>query len=631
MKTTIYVLLIAPFIFCLASCGKTFLQRPALGALSEDVLANKKGVEALLVGAYGALDGQAEEQNLAGGGQWEASPDNWIYGSVAAGDAHKGSDASDQPPIAAIAVGNSDPSNGFFNTKWKSVYEGIARCNSVLLVLDKATDVIDADRSEISAEARFLRGYYYFDLKKMFDHVPWINDSTINFNQPNDQDIWPYIEADFQYAMNNLPETQSQVGRVNKWAAAAFLAKVYMFEHKYEQAKPLYDQIITQGVTSNGLKYDLVPDFEDNFNAASENNAESVFAIQMAANTGSGTTADANQGDMLNFPYNSPFGCCGFFQPTQDLVNSYRTNPKTGLPYLDSYNQHAVKNDMGILSTQSFSPDQGTLDPRLDWTVGRRGVPYLDWGPFPGQEWIRDQSYSGPYAPKKNVYWQATQDKYYDGNSWAPGTAINYVAMRFSDVLLMAAECEVEVGSLDKARAYVNRVRARAANKNGLVDNSYNAAYAAATVNNQAAMLALSSDDIKPGDWVIRNDRHSTFVLIKGKPNQLSNWDEYTNSNYKVGLYTIPWASKDEARKAIRFERKIELAMEGHRFFDLVRWGIADQVINTFYGYESKITSDLKGAHFTKGKNEYYPIPQRQIDLSVVNGAPLLTQNPGYH
>lgn len=631
MKTKIYTLAATIFVLLAASCGKDFLQRPALGSLSQEVLANKKGVESLLIGAYGALDGQAEEENLAGGGQWEASPDNWIYGSVAAGEAHKGSDASDQPPIAAIAVGDSDPSNGFFNTKWKSVYEGIARANSVLQVLAIAEDITDDEKKEIEAEARFLRGYYYLDLKKMFNMVPWISDSTADYNQPNDKDIWPEIEEDFQYAFDNLPVTQSDVGRANKWAAAAFLAKVYMFEDKYQDAKPLYDQIIAQGETSNGLKYDLVAHFEDNFDAATENNAESVFAIQMAANTGSGTIADANQGDMLNFPYNSPFGCCGFFQPTQDLVNSYRTNPSTGLPYPDDYNQHAVKSDMGILSNQSFTPDQGTLDPRLDWTVGRRGIPYLDWGPFPGQDWVRDQNYSGPYAPKKNVYWEATQGEYYDPNSWAPGSAINYVTMRFADVLLMAAECEIEAGSMDKAREYVNRVRARAANTEGMVNYTYNEAYAKASVSSQAAMLALSSNDIKPGDWVVRTDRHSTFVLIKGKPDDIHNWDEYIMPNYKIGLYTNTWTDKEQARKAVRFERKLELAMEGHRFFDLVRWGIADQTMNAFYQYENTITTDLKGAHFTKGKNEYYPIPQRQIDLSTTGGVPVLKQNPGYH
>ncbi len=625
MKKIIIPVLVGFYCILLCSCSKSFLDRPPLGSLSQDILANKKGVESVLVGAYGALDGQ----NLDGS-EWEAAPDNWVYGSIAAGDAHKGSDATDQPPIASIAVGNSDPTNGFFNTKWKAVYEGISRCNSVLQILPKVEDATDEEKNAIAGEARFLRAYFYFDLKKMFNMVPLITDSTTDYNQPNDKDIWSFIEEDFEFAMNNLPETQSEVGRANKWAAAAFLAKTYLYEDKYQDAKPLFDQIIEQGQTPNGLKYDLVNNFEDNFNAATENNAEAVFAIQMAANTGSGDIADANQGDMLNFPYNSPFGCCGFYQPTQDLANSYRTDPATGLPYPDTYNQYPIKNDMGIFSNASFTPDQGTVDPRLDWTIGRRGIPYLDWGPFPGRDWVRDQTYSGPYAPKKNVYWHATQGQYYDGNSWAPGTAINYVSMRFSDVLLMAAECEAEAGSLDKAREYVNRVRARVANISGQVNNSYNAVYAKATLSTQAQMLALGKSDVKPGDWIIRTDRNSTFVLIKGTPDDISNWNEYTLPDYKVGLYTSPWSSKDDAVKAIRFERKLELAMEGHRYFDLVRWGMADQVINSFYQYESALTSDLRGAHFTKGKNEYYPIPQRQIDLSTVNGAPALKQNPNY-
>jgi hypothetical protein len=250
-----------------------------------------------------------------------------------------------------------------------------------------------------------------------------------------------------------------------------------------------------------------------------------------------------------------------------------------------------VKNDMGIASTDQFIPDQGTLDPRLDWTVGRRGIPYLDWGNHPGKTWIRDQDYGGPYSPKKNLYWQATQDQFYDGSSWAPGTAINYQLLSFSDVLLMAAECEAEVGSLDKAEEYVNRVRNRAGNKSGWV-------YKYANPSDPTA----GNSDVPAADYYIKS---------------------YPTEKFASG-------GKDFALKAIYFERKLELAMQGHRFFDLVRWGIADKAINDYISYESKITTDLLIAHFTKGKNEYYPIPQSQIDLSTANGKSILIQNSGY-
>src|SRR3546814_142508 len=153
----------------------------------------------------------------------------------------------------------------------------------------------------------------------------------------------------------------------------------------------------------------------------------------------------------------------GFYQPSQDLVNSFKTHPATGLPYLENYNTNPVKNDMGITSGDPFTPYTGTLDPRLDWTVGRRGLPYLDWGLHEGQSWVRLQSYAGPYSPKKYVYWQETQETNADQSSWAPGTANNVLIIRFADVLLMAAECEIEAGTLAKAREYINLVRARAA------------------------------------------------------------------------------------------------------------------------------------------------------------------------
>lgn len=567
------VLLAAP------SC-KSFLDRVPPSSLKEELVANKKGITALLVGAYGALDGQdftdGDMTNLSGGAGFAVSPDNWIYGSLCGGDAHKGSDHYDAPPALDLARFNAGTTNSFLNDKWRVDYEGVTRCNTVLRLLPQVTDMSDADKTEVEAEARFLRGHYYSDLKKMFNMVPWIDETTANMKTPNDQDIWPNIEADFKFAMEKLALTQSEVGRPNKWAAACYLAKTYMFEHKYNEAKPLFDEIITQGITSKGEHYQLRDRFEDNFDAATENTSESVFAIQFDANDNSGTSANANQGQMLNYPYNGPFSCCGFFQPTQDLVNSYITNAQ-GLPYLDDYNTHDMNSE--------------TLDPRLDWTVGRQGIPYLDWGVHPGDSWIREASTAGHYSPKKNVYWQATQDKYYDPRGWAPGNAINYNLIRFADVLLMAAECEAQLQNLDVAQTYVNIVRERAA---------------------------------KPESGVYKYVNDS---------DPMGGFQNVPAANYHVTPYpvgTFAGQGQDYALKAIYFERKLELAMEGHRFFDLVRWGIAGDVLNKFFAFEGAMTLDIQGASFTKGRNEYFAIPQRQIDLSNDGGKATLTQNTGY-
>lgn len=582
----------AALAFLGAGCSKGFLNKPALGALTQDQITTTAGVQALLTGAYAALyqegDGNAA---LGGGNAWEASPSDWIYGSVAGGDSHKGSSISDQPPIVPIANAQEVPSNGFFNDKWISLYEGVKRCNTVLQVLAASPSVSSANRTEFSAEAHFLRAHFYFELRRSFKMVPWIDETTTDYNQPNGTDIWPKIEADFTAAMDSLPAVQPNVGQVNSWAAMAYLAKTYVYEAKWAQAKALFDQLIpasyggagTGGVTSNGLSYGLTARFEDNFDASQKNNMESVFAIQMTANDGTLSIAHANGGDMLNFPYNSPFGCCGFFQPSVDLVNSYRTDAN-GLPYVTTYNSHGIANDQGLTSDQPFTPDAGNIDPRLDWTAARRGIPVHDWGLHPGNNWIRDQGSAGPYSNKKNLYWQATSSTYSDQSTWAPGSSINLLVIRFADVLLMAAETEAQLGNYAQAEVYVNDVRTRAANP--------------------ANILYQYKDNTHP----------------------MNGFSTTPAAHYVISPYPAGYFTSSTALPAIYFERKLELACEGHRFFDLARWGIADVVMNAYYQFEGKITADLSTGNFTKGKNEYYPIPQAQIDLS--NGK--LTQNPGY-
>ena len=576
-----------------AGCSKGFLNKPALGALTTDQINNLAGVTAVLNGAYGALDGQGTNvTDLAGQGTpWDASPSNWIYGSVAGGDNHKGSSIGDQPPIVPIANAQEVASNGFFNDKWICLYEGVNRANNVLITMAVTPGLTAAQRTEFSAEAKFLRAHYYFELRRFFNMVPWIDETTTDFNQPNNADVYPKIEADLLVAVDSLPAVQPTVGSVNKWAAMCYLGKVYLYEKKYTQAKAIFDQVIPAayggagagGVTSNGLPYALAARFEDNFDAATKNGPESVFAIQMDANDGTNSIANANQGDMLNFPYKSPFRCCGFFQPSVDLANSYRTDAN-GLPYVTDYNSYGIANDMGLTSAQPFTPDAGNIDPRLDWTVARRGIPVHDWGLHPGNNWIRDQGSAGPYSNKKNLYWQATEGAYSDQSSWAPGSAINYSIIRFADVLLMAAECEAQLSNYAAAETYVNAVRTRAANPANILYQY---------LNNASPMGGFSTTPAA----------------------------KYVVSTYPAGYFTTA-----TALPTIYFERKLELACEGHRFFDLARWGIAGQTLNAYFAFEGQITGDLSTGNFTTGKNEYYPIPQAQIDLS--NG--LLKQNPGY-
>ncbi|MGB3780888.1 MAG: RagB/SusD family nutrient uptake outer membrane protein [Tunicatimonas sp.] len=560
-----------------------FLEVPVTGQVSEPQLLSEGGLNGLLIGVYAGLNG---DTNLG----WFSGQANWLWGSIRGGDANKGSDAGDFNTIIPYARFEQTPTDPLTINKWNGSYEGVSRANIFLTNLAAFEGFAEEDKAPLAAEGRFLRGLYYFELRRAFLNVPWIDETMTDTEAAqvtNTIEIWPNIEAEFQYAVDNLPETQAEVGRVNKSAAKAFLARTYMYQDKFAEAKALYDDIIANGQTSNGLKYGLVENFEDVFRGANENHKESVFAFQAASNTGD--INNTNHEIAMNYPYNTgpsgPGECCGFFQPSFELVNSYRTS--NGLPLLDgSYNtgNNAVADDYGLLSSQAFTPDQGPLDPRLDHSIGRRGIMFLDWQKHPGDAWIRDQGFAGPYTQKKYSYYEADKGTYQDGSSWTPGYhSINYMIMRFSDVLLMAAEAEIEAGSLAKALEYVNLVRARASNS-----------------------VVMDPDTEGPA------------------------------ANYVISPYSA-FGSQDDARRAVRFERKLELALEGQRFFDLVRWKIADPTLNAYLDYEgARLQTNLGGGTFTPNQDEYLPIPQDQIDLqqtvgSEGNTTSALTQNPGYN
>ncbi|ADB37955.1 RagB/SusD family nutrient uptake outer membrane protein [Spirosoma linguale] len=573
----------------LDGCNDSFLTRPPQGQYSPASLSNLKGIEGILIGAYGMIDGQG----IGGQNAWENEVQNWVFGGIPSDDAYKGTDAGDQPEQSFIERYDFQPTNGHIRNKWRGLYEGVARCNNVLDILPQVKDITDARRKQIEAEAKFLRGYFHFEARKIFRYAPYIDEKIYDISDPNstkipnDKEIWPNIEADFNAAAAILPETQSQPGRPTKFAALAHLAKTYMFQGfdissgaantaKLQQAKAVLDQIVNSG------KYKLIDNFSQNFDSDTRNNAESIFEVQYAKSASDDGAATAGMG--LAHPYASPWGCCGFYQPSQNLVNAYKTDAN-GLPLLDTYNDVDVKNDQGIPLEGAYTPDAGRLDPRLDWTVGRRGILYKDFK-IHNSDFIRDQTYAGPYSPKKHV---ASKKNTLLGVGWTNLTGNNFRLIRYAHVLLWLAECEVEIGSLERARALVNQVRARAAN---------------------------------PNDWVKKAIQGSTR-------------DAYTETsepaaNYVIKEYSAPWTDKVTARKAVRHETRLEFAMEGHRFFDLVRWGVAADVLNAYTATEGNKRTYLKGARFAKGKNEYFPIPQEAIDNSSIAGKPTLTQNPAY-
>ena len=574
----------------LNACSDQFLTRQPQGQYSPASLTNSSGIEGQLIGAYGMLDGEG----FGGQAPWENEVQNWVFGGLTSDDAYKGTDAGDQPEQTFLERYDFQATNGHIRNKWRGLFEGVSRTNDVLDNLANVKDVTDARRKQIEAEARFLRGYYHFEARKVFRYAPYIDEKIYDVADPNstkvpnDKEIWPNIEADFTAAAAGLPEKQSEPGRPTKWAALAHLAKTYMYQGfdvatgapnaaKLTAAKTTLDQIVNSG------KFMLIDRFSQNFDSDTRNNAESIFEIQYAKSASDDGASTRGMG--LAHPYASPWGCCGFYQPSQNLVNAYKTDAN-GLPLFDTFNNTDLKNDQGIALDAAYTPDTSPLDPRLDWTVGRRGILYKDFK-IHNSDFIRDQTYAGPYSPKKHV---ASKNNTLLGVGWQNLTANNYRLIRYAHVLLWLAEAEAEIGSLERARTLTNMVRKRAANPVDYVKKAV-----------QGATRDAYTETAEPAaNYVIKEYPASTF------------------------------ATKEAARKAVRFETRLEFAMEGHRFFDLVRWGVAADVLNAYIAKEGEKRTYKKGSRFVKGKNEYFPVPQEAIDNAFKGGAPTLIQNPTY-
>ena len=294
------IFLIAVLLF-LSACSD-FLDIEPQGRVNESGLATKDGVESLLIGAYAMLDGISNGfGNPAAASLWNSAASNWVYGSIAGTDAHKGSDPTDYSTINSIEQYNAGPTNAMFNDKWRAIYEGVARANSVLIVLNQVTDA-SVDTIRVRAEARVLRGIYHFEALKLWGSVPYINEYVDPNVAKNDKEIWPQVVADLKSGYVNLSEKMDAIGRINKWVAAAFYAKALLFQGKYNDAYPILNEIYSNGKNPLGVKFDLMPSFSDNFNVETENNSESVFAFQYSVNDGS-NGANSALGEAYNFPW----------------------------------------------------------------------------------------------------------------------------------------------------------------------------------------------------------------------------------------------------------------------------------------------------------------------------------------
>lgn len=561
------------------ACGDNFLGKDPQGALKPEDMASVTGVNLLTVNAYAGLAAPVDDFD-----PYQASPFNWVWGGIYGGDANKGSDPGDQSVVNEIELYNTMSTNNYIEQKWVWVYSVSKRVNLALRALDGAKGEMPEDmyKSRLG-ELKFIRALVYFEGTRVFGpYIPWVDESYAE-NDPkvhNDVDIRPNILADIDVAIANLPERQAEVARANVWAAKALKAKILMFQKELIAAKPILKDVLENGITNKGETYALEDDLDNNFNALSENGKESVFAVQYS-------NAAQNMGNAafcLNYPHNSgPGGCCGFYQPSYELVNSFQVDEK-GLPYLN--NEYRMKPSVSKRGAEGESvgvnDNSVPVDPRLDFAVGRYGVPYKDWG-VPKDDWIRNPVNGGIFLPKKHVLSKAEQDAgmkaLYGG--WAPGSCMNMQYLSVRDLMLLYAECLANDGQLAEAMAQVNKIRARA---------------------------ALDVNIVKMED---------------GTP----------AANYKIAEYPsshAAYSNKEVCVKAIRMERKLELAMEGERWFDLVRWGgdVMFTEIKAYIDYEKNYIPKFAAASVLPANKTMLPVPDNQI-LTMgndENGKPYLVQ-----
>ena len=572
---TLFVASFAIFALTVA-CDDEFLTKEPQASLSGPALSNAAGVEGKLISAYSTLSGYG----MDGGGTWYYSTWAWIFGSISSDDALKGTDAGDQPEHSFIETYDFNTFNVHNRDKWRSGYWGAARANDVIQSAEAAEDLSATRKAEIIGEAKFIRGWQHFEMQKMYRTPKYVGSENFSLDDldaskvPNSGKIWAQIEQDFADAAAALPATQGQVGRASKWAAKAYLAKAKIYQSDWSGAESILMDIINNG------PFELVDSFEDNYLVATRNNKESIFEIQYAVSSADTNASNAEIG--LAHPYIAPWGCCGFLQAPQDLVDFFQTDAN-GLPLLDeSWKTNHITNPTGANIGQPIG--NPSVDPRLDHTVGRPGILFKNHH-IMQVDYIRDLTYAGPYFSKKHI----AEPEGFGVGGWGNLSANNLRIMRLGHVILWAAEAKMELGKLEESRALINRLRARAANPAGFV----------------------------PG--ATQGATRPEYTLT-GTP----------GANYNVGQYTEAWTSQATARQAVRYETRLETAMEGNRFFDLQRWGVQNEVLNDYLARESKYRIYLQGKKFTSPKNEFYPIPTYAIDRSFKDGEPTLTQDPNY-
>lgn len=528
----------------LTSCDD-FLDLKPTGTFTEEQL-DDSSIEGLMASAYAGL-----EAHFFGNNESFAGPiTNWVF-DVRSDDALKGGgDITMEQYIHQLEVSNVTSDNAVALDKWRNNYYAISRVHKAMNAIENSNI---ANKATYLGELKLLRAYFYFDLIRIFKQVPYFTENEDPNGKRADEytrdQIFSFIKQDLVEAYSVLPEEQSQAGRFNKYVAAAVMAKVSAFTSNWSDVETYANYVIASN------KYDFYDNYGDMSKIEFNNKKESIMAVQFST---ANNNAHINWSNLLNTTYSEGalFGTGDdFFLGSQNLVDAFATD-NNGLPYLDG-SDHYVK------TTENGDGNyDGNVDPRLDFTVGRLGMPFR--GHTYNKKWCRAYDIYGEYSGKKGLIDPSSPDMV-QGFPWG-ASALNYCIIRYSDIVLLKAEALIEQNKqLDEARTLINDVRKKAQRS---IDGNY------------------TPQDLDP-----------------------------FNANYNVGLYPSEGWTQEYARKAVRMERRLELAMEGNRWFDLLRWNTAVSTVNAYMQSEKRYHTYYAGNSISEDEL-YFSVPYEEVNNS---------------
>ena len=563
MKKILYSVLTVLALVGTTSCSDFLDDQKPQGVLDSDMVKDPSNVDNLVISAY-AVFTTAEDVN--------SSFSMWNF-DVRSDDAYKGGNGtSDGDVFHQLEIEQGVlTTNWNINDMWVRLYNCISRVNSAISVLETTSDSYQLKAQRLG-EMKFLRAYAHFLLKRLYKNIPFIMDAnlkqedynTLSNTEFNNDEGWQQIINDVEYAYSVLPVKQTDKGRPSKAAAAAFLTKAYLYK-AYRQDDPSSNQVtsINREDLLKVIEYsnpdiysaggfDLEPDFHNNFRPETQYENGVESIWAMQYSINDGT----KYGN-LNWSY-------GLIVPnipgvTDGGCDFYKPSQNLVNAYRTDADGHPF---IDTFNNKDYDLTQDA-DPRLFLTVGLTGLPYEFNSKYmmdASSTWSRSNGLYGYYVTlKQNV---DPDCGYMVKGSWW-GTPMNRIVFRYADVLLERAEAYAQLNETGEAIKLVNKIRLRAKQSTGMIANY-------------------------PSDYGVK---------------------------FNISTYNGSY-SQEDALKIVKMERRLEMGMESERFFDLVRWGEAEKVLNKYFAEETNNCSIYGDAHFTANKNEYLPIPFSQVAAS---------------